>query len=120
MTDTYEFSVQGIGRGNSIEEAWNDCKEALNLDKMTAFDACPALIESDNDEVQEQIDEIIEEEGNDDYWTYVKVPTTKWDVIAETLGMDADSSAFDPELRQEISDALSSCTFLYDVPEGCR
>jgi hypothetical protein len=37
-------------------------------------------------------------------------PQWAWDVIDETLAMDAQSSAFDPELRDEIDAALAAMT----------
>jgi hypothetical protein len=45
-------------------------------------------------------------------YVYLKVPRDAWDLLEETLCMDAESSAFDEVLRQEISDALSQVEVL--------
>jgi len=39
---------------------------------------------------------------------HLKVPAHSWDVMAETLAMDSESSSFDPDLRRQISEALQS------------
>ena len=38
----------------------------------------------------------------------IRVPEEAWDVLLETLEMDAQSSAFDPALRKEIARALKA------------
>jgi len=40
-------------------------------------------------------------------YVYLKIPTKAWALLEETLGLDAESGAFDNTLREEISDALS-------------
>ena len=39
---------------------------------------------------------------------YLKVPAHLWAVLAETLALDAESKAFDPDLRRQLSIALES------------
>lgn len=38
----------------------------------------------------------------------LRMPQSAWDTLEETLQMDAQSSAFDPELREEIEEALGT------------
>lgn len=40
-----EFTIQGVGWGETIEEAWEACKEGMNLDKMSDDDAHPSIID---------------------------------------------------------------------------
>jgi hypothetical protein len=37
---------------------------------------------------------------------YLRVPVEAWELLAETLTLDAQSSAFDPQLRADIRRAL--------------
>ncbi len=36
----------------------------------------------------------------------IRLPQDAWEKLTETLALDAKSSAFDPELRKEIREAL--------------
>jgi hypothetical protein len=49
---------------------------------------------------------ITKEENNMDY-TYIKIPTASWDILAETLSMDIESGSFSSDLRLEIEEAFS-------------
>ena len=40
-----EFSIKGVGWGQTLEEAWEACMEGLDLRKMDAKDAHPSIIE---------------------------------------------------------------------------
>lgn len=41
-------------------------------------------------------------------WITVTLPEDNWDLIVETLEMDASSSVFDRELREQLRQALDS------------
>jgi hypothetical protein len=45
-------------------------------------------------------------------YVYVRVEEAAWDTIMETLSIDAESSAFDQPLREEIQDAIEATTVL--------
>jgi hypothetical protein len=40
-------------------------------------------------------------------YTYLKVPTESWDILAETLEMDSTAGNFDAALRNDISRAFN-------------
>ena len=41
-------------------------------------------------------------------YTYLKVPSSEWNLLEETLYMDTQSSMFDYELREELTEALET------------
>ena len=41
-------------------------------------------------------------------YTYLKVPSSEWNLLEETLYMDSESSSFDYELREELTEALET------------
>lgn len=45
-------------------------------------------------------------------YIYVRVEEAAWDTIMETMAMDAESSAFDQALRDEIQDAIDAVAVL--------
>lgn len=46
----------------------------------------------------------------------VRLPQDAWDKLKETLELDSESSAFDPELRKEIREALDQVEHVADSP----
>jgi len=41
-------------------------------------------------------------------YTYLKVPSSEWNLLEETLYMDSESKYFDYDLREELSEALET------------
>ena len=41
----WEFSIQGVGWGVNVEEAWEACKDGIEIDHISADDAHPNLID---------------------------------------------------------------------------
>lgn len=41
-------------------------------------------------------------------YTYLKVPSSEWNLLEETLYMDTESKYFDYDLREELSEALET------------
>ena len=46
----------------------------------------------------------------------IRLPLEAWRKIRETLELDAKSSAFDPELRKQIREALDQVEYVTDSP----
>ena len=46
----------------------------------------------------------------------IHLPQEAWEKLRETLELDAKSSAFDPELRKEIREALDQVEYVTDSP----
>jgi len=44
---TYEFTIKAVGRGNTLEEAWEDVHNSEHINGLEAADAEPVLIEED-------------------------------------------------------------------------
>ena len=53
-------------------------------------------------------------------YVMVRLPQEAWDKLRETLELDAKSSAFDPELRKEIREALDQVEHVADPPSLVR
>lgn len=50
-------------------------------------------------------------ESSDDF-VYLKIPSSAWDLLLETLQLDSESSAFDLALRKDLSKALDEIEHL--------
>jgi hypothetical protein len=50
----------------------------------------------------------------------VRLPQEAWEKLRETLELDSKSSAFDPELRKEIREALDQVEHVADPPSLVR
>ena len=46
----------------------------------------------------------------------IRLSQDAWEKLRETLELDAKSSAFDPELRKEIREALDQVEYVTDSP----
>ena len=48
---TYDFTVIVTGLGDTPEEAWNDCREAVEMDGLGNYDeALPVFVTDDNEQ----------------------------------------------------------------------
>ena len=45
-------------------------------------------------------------------FVYLKFPSDAWETLAETLSMDMDSGAIEPELREEIKNAFNQIKYV--------
>ena len=50
MTKTYVFTIKGVGKGETLQEAWEACKDALHIDDLEADEVEHELIEEDEEE----------------------------------------------------------------------
>ena len=46
--------------------------------------------------------------ANETEYTYLKVPSSEWNLLEETLYMDSESKYFDYDLREELTEALET------------
>lgn len=61
-------------------------------------------------------------EGSPQQYVTIRAPEQAWELLHETLQLDVQSKAFDPELRAEIAKALEQVEVLPDesAPEALR
>ena len=49
MEKVFEFTIKGIGKGETVEEAWEDCSLHMELDKLDASNVEHELIDEEDE-----------------------------------------------------------------------
>ena len=114
--------IKAKSRDEAIEE-WRkfatslEATDDLQTRRADRFDVALAHQEP-------EVSEVTGEHATDDsgdmqrptQYVVIRLPQDAWDKLTETLELDANSSAFDPELRKEIGEALDQVEYVADSP----